>query len=169
GFFERNPNDDVHRTQRIPKVVPSGSGPLPAQPTARHFDPRNIPNLTLEHLAAIDAGTFELGGTDTDENPSFSNNGAHPSAESDNPEGPTKHPLGPLFISHSRNHNPEFTRQIYQMLQEEGIDVWLDTESLEIGVNWDQSIEDAMNSSWGGLILVSRQSIKSLRCAAERQ
>ena len=55
------------------------------------------------------------------------------------------------------------------MLQDEGIDVWVDTENLDVGSNWDQAIEDAMNSSWGGLILVSRQSIKSLRCAAERQ
>ncbi len=169
GYFERNPNDDVHRTQRIPRI---GSDRLvPAQPTvAKHFDPSSIPNLTLEHLAAIDAGTFELGGSDTDENPSFSTNGTHPSrAEADNGEGPTKHPLGPLFISHSRSYRPEFTRQIYQMLQAEDIDVWVDTENIDVGVSWDQAIEDAMNASWGGLILVSRQSIKSLRCAAERQ
>ena len=178
GFFERNPNDDVHRTQRIPRI---GSDRLvPAQPTvAKHFDPRSIPNLTLEHLAAIDAGTFDMSGHDTDQNPSYTNTSTQNNDDPTRPNGtvdetaheenPARINLGHLFLSHSRKYNPEDTRQIYQLLKDEGINIWLDSENIEVGAHWDKAIETAMRESWGGLILVSQQSIKSLRCTAERQ
>src|SRR5438270_7379352 len=63
-----------------------------------------------------------------------------------------------VFLCHSSGDKP-IVRKLYQQLQSEGIDPWLDEESLLPGQNWEQEIRKAVRDSDIVLVCLSPGSI----------
>jgi cellulose biosynthesis protein BcsQ len=68
-----------------------------------------------------------------------------------------KRPLK-IFLCHVAEDKPQ-VRVLYQLLQENGFDPWLDEEKLLPGQRWDVEIRNAMNSADVILVCMSRKSV----------
>lgn len=63
-----------------------------------------------------------------------------------------------VFLSYASNDKPT-VRQLYQRLQAEGFDVWLDEQNLLPGQNWEREISEALRSSDVVIVCLSRSSV----------
>ena len=71
-----------------------------------------------------------------------------------------------LFASYSR-HDIEAVRRVVTAIEAAGVDVWVDSEELQPGTNWQASIQAALEQSAGLLAFVSRAYLDSKFTAAE--
>lgn len=73
-----------------------------------------------------------------------------------------------LFISHADTDNMIADRLVMGL---ESLDVqtWVDHKQLKPSHHWEQEIQNALNTSWGGLLVISRDALESMQCNGERQ
>jgi hypothetical protein len=71
-----------------------------------------------------------------------------------------------IFISHSSSNN-WIARQIAKELEALGFKTWLDSKDLKGGDLWQAEIKKAITASQEGLVLISRDSVKSFWVAFE--
>lgn len=64
-----------------------------------------------------------------------------------------------VFISYSREDS-EFVDRLKNDLRQSGFDVWLDTEEILPGQNWQKSIEKAISNAFAYIFVSSRQSTR---------
>ena len=71
-----------------------------------------------------------------------------------------------LFISYSRKDN-EFTRQLVDRFEKEGLDAWIDWQDIPPSIDWMKEIQKGIEDADVFLYLVSPDSISSAVCAKE--
>lgn len=74
--------------------------------------------------------------------------------------------LSKIFLSHSSENRNE-VRRICEQLHEVGIDVWASFKDIKPGMEWDQSIQAALNNAEYVLLAVSEASVTSSYVRAE--
>ena len=77
-----------------------------------------------------------------------------------------KYLLGKVFISHSSIDKP-FVRNLAQLIQKEGFQVWLDEKELMVGDSLPNKISEALKSSSVVLVVVSSAAVQSRWLAFE--
>lgn len=71
-----------------------------------------------------------------------------------------------LFMSHATEDDTTISR-IAAALRDNGVEPWIDHESLAPGINWDRAIQEAINTCDILLFAVSKHSIESTVCGDE--
>jgi hypothetical protein len=74
--------------------------------------------------------------------------------------------MASLFISYSRI-NEDFARKLTKAFEDQGMDVWIDLESIPLSVDWWQEIEKGIEEADAFLFLLSPDSAKSEVCKRE--
>lgn len=69
-------------------------------------------------------------------------------------------PSNSIFVSYSRN-DLDFALDLTRKLQELGANIWIDQFGIQIGENWDNSIEDALEGALTLLLIISKTSSES--------
>ena len=68
-----------------------------------------------------------------------------------------------VFISYSHSqHDERFVSKLSRDLQEAGLQVWIDSEQIFLGDDWDKTIKKGIRNSEGTIIVLTPESARSV-------
>ncbi len=70
------------------------------------------------------------------------------------------------FISYSRR-NLDFARQLYEGLQQNGLEIWFDQNDIPLAADFQNQIDEGINKAHNFIFIISPASIQSSYCAKE--
>ncbi len=71
-----------------------------------------------------------------------------------------------VFVSYSRQ-DQDTVSELIARLKEKGVPIWVDTEDIQTGTDWELTIEDALNQATHILVVLSKASVTSQTVRAE--